>query len=288
MLKPAFSTVACPELTLARVARLAADSGYLGVELRTFGDGSRRFACEPSLTDPAKTRRLMREAGLSVVSIATGERFDRRVFPPVLGTVLTDTEGPIRAAKRAIDLAVALECPLVRVFGYELPPAEKRSRGLSRVAERLGKVVDHAHRTGVMVAVENGGSWNTAAQLRELLDAVGSNLLGACYNVPVGFRAGDTPAQIATLGSRLLAMRVSDWKGHDPVKLGAGDIPCAAFAQAAMGAGLGGPCIFEWNRAWSTDLAPASGVLPEAAKVMFGWLAGHAPAAGRHEAVAGR
>ncbi len=39
-MKPAFSTVACPEWTLEDVAEFAGRSGYQGVELRTFGHSS--------------------------------------------------------------------------------------------------------------------------------------------------------------------------------------------------------------------------------------------------------
>lgn len=289
MIKPAFSTVACPDWTLPRVCDLASRSGYLGVELRTFGDGSRRFACEPALTDPAKIMRLFAERGLDVACIATGERFDKKVFPPVLGNVISDTEGPIRAAKRAIDLAVAVGCPLVRVFAYEASPGEDLDRASYRIVERLKKVVDHAHRTGVFVAIENGGSWNTAEQIAALVDQVESNLLGVFYNTAVGARAGDEGAKAVTrLGSRLLALRLSDWAGTQPAPLGEGDTSAREFVIAAAKRDAAIPAIFEWNRAWDPALSPAETVVPAAAKTMFRWIgeSGAARPAGRAAAMA--
>lgn len=273
MIKPAFSTVACPTWTLARVASEAARTGFMAVELRTFGDGSRQFACEPALTDPAKTRRLMGEQGVEIVSIATGERFDKKVFPPVLGNALGDFEGPIRAAKRAIDLAVALECPLVRVFAYQASPGEKLSRAEARVSERLKKVVDHADRTGVKVMVENGGSWNTAEQILGLVEQVGSPLLGVCYNLAVGMSAGDSSRRaLQTLQGKLLALRLMDWSQHQPVPLGMGDTPCAEAVKALASSGFAGPLVYEWNRAWMPGLDPAEHVLPGAAKTLYRWV----------------
>ena len=66
MLTPAFSTVACHEWTLDRVALAAQRLGFASVELRTFGVDSRSFACDPALTDAAKVRRLFAEVGVSI------------------------------------------------------------------------------------------------------------------------------------------------------------------------------------------------------------------------------
>ena len=51
-------------------------------ELRTFGSGSTRFACDPALTDEAKIRRLAGSHGVSICCVATGLAFDQRVHPP--------------------------------------------------------------------------------------------------------------------------------------------------------------------------------------------------------------
>ena len=90
MIRTAFSTTACPDWTLDRVARAAADWGYAGVELRSLGGGGTELACEPALTDPEKTRAMFAGAGVSIASIATGVRFDEAVFPPVVGHILLD------------------------------------------------------------------------------------------------------------------------------------------------------------------------------------------------------
>src|SRR4051812_7926839 len=107
-MKPAFSTVACPEWAFERVAEHAAKWGFLGCELRTFGYGSTQFACDPALSSPAKVRLTLERAGVEIVSLATSIRYDDRVTPPVLGMVFSDTERTVRESKGAIDLAVRL------------------------------------------------------------------------------------------------------------------------------------------------------------------------------------
>ena len=86
MLKPAFSTVACPEWPLETVFANAARMGYLAVELRTFGDNSRSFACDPALTAPEKIRGYTDKFGVQVGVLGTGIRFDAPISPCLLYT----------------------------------------------------------------------------------------------------------------------------------------------------------------------------------------------------------
>ena len=274
MLAPAFSTVACPEWTLEQVFAAAARLGWLGVELRSFGQGTRGFASDPALTAPEKIRGWAERAGVPVSMLATSCRFDAPVSPPVLGLVIGDPDRPVREAKAAIDLAASIECPLVRVFGFDVPAAERPAAAHARLIDRLRKTVDGAHRTGVRVALENGGSFPRAADLQCLLDAVNSPLLGACYNVAVAHAAGEAPAQgVATLGSRLFAARVKDLDAAGrPCPLGAGRVPVKPLLKALAGAGFAGPVVYEWDRAWMLDLAPAEPALQHAATTLFAWM----------------
>ncbi len=190
-MKPAFSTVACSEWTFTQLAERAENWGFLGCELRTFGYGSTQFACDPALTAPAKARLLLERAGVELVSLGTSIRYDEPISPPVLGMIFADTERSVRESKGAIDLAVRLECPFVRVFGFEIVGSESRKSALARIASRLSKAADHARNSGVQLLVENGGSFSTAVQLAELIDAVDSELLSAAYSVPVALQAGE-------------------------------------------------------------------------------------------------
>jgi sugar phosphate isomerase/epimerase len=279
MMKPAFSTVACPEWTLSQVAERAQDFGFEAVELRTFGDHSTMFACDPALTSGDKVRRLFGDRGVEVLSLASGVRFDEPIRPPVIGYAISDTERSVREGRRAVDLAVALECPYVRVFGFDFAAREKRSRAVTRIAGRLAKVVDHAEKTGVKVVVENGGAFRTAAALRELLVAGQSRLLGVSYNLALGIEAGDTvESAIASLGDALMVARIKDLRDGHPCELGAGQVPCERFVRTLAAAGFDGPLVYEWDRAWMPELAPAEQVLGSAAARIWSWLGGRAVA----------
>lgn len=277
MMKPVFSSVAFPELTLTQLVKLAAPWGYLGVELRTYGHGSASSACDPALTDSEKVRRLFEKAGIAIASLATSIRFDEVVTPPVIGHVITDTERSVRAGKGMVTLAVAIECPLVRVFGFEIESNESINSGIRRIADRLFKVCDHADRTGVRVMIESGGTFSTAAQLSELIDAVDHPLLCAAYNAPVANAAGEKSADgINVLGDRLACLKLRDFAKGRPCALGEGTLDNRAAVRAAANAGFNGWVVYEYDRSWFPDAKPAlpdaAGVYESSARTLFGWI----------------
>ncbi len=298
MIQIAFSTVACPEWTLERVASTASSLGYDAVELRTFGHASSHFACDPTLTGAAKVRRLFADAGVKIACLATSVSFHEPIWPPVVGRLISDTTRTVRAAKSAIDLAAQIECPLVRVFGYEFDAGERRADAMARIVERLAQAVDAARNTGVRVVVENGGSFGTSAEVQALIEQVGdrSNLLGAAYSNGAGVLAGEDPAAgVRALGDQLWLARVMDFTpGGQACMPGEGRLHAQAFAEA-VGSVAGSrdvPLVFEWDRSWldragtmasgttveSTEgistplsMAPAESTLPEAARRLREW-----------------
>jgi sugar phosphate isomerase/epimerase len=273
MFKIAFSTVACPEWVLPDVARAAAEWGFQGVELRTFGYGSTEFACDPALTAAEKVRGIFAEFGVEQAVLASGVAFDEPVRPPVLGWAL-DTERTVRDAKSIIELSRRIQCPLVRVFGFEVPEREKRVTATRRIIARLKLAVDAARNTGVRLVVENGGSFSTAADLVELIDGAGSPLLGACYSAAVARDAGEDPSEgAALLAGRLWVAKVKDRNpgGGYPCLIGDGEMGVPAFVQSLSRQHFKGWVVVEWDRAWLPQLPPAQAVLPESARRLFEW-----------------
>lgn len=278
MLKASFSTVACPTWTLDRVARSAAEWGYDGVELRSFGEGSTKFACDPALTSGAKVAKLFRRCGVEPMGIGSGCRFDEAVFPPVLGEVLLSRHRSVEAAQHAVDVAQACGAGFVRVFGFQVPggfPPQTRRGTVNRIVSRLRDVCDHARHRDCLVVLENGGDFSSAEDLCEIIDRVGSPLMRGCYDLHAAMSLGEDPIEgLATLGARAVCARLRDRRGEEPVALGDGEYPVAAFVRAASRGDLGrmgGWAIFEWEAAWLHGLAPAESVLPEAARRIAAW-----------------
>jgi sugar phosphate isomerase/epimerase len=278
MFKLAFSTVACPEWTLERVAQAAAAAGYDGVELRTFGSGSTQFACDPALTGPEKVRQIFFAAGVTFAPLATSVGFAEPLAPPILGRVRGDLERPIRLLKSHIALARAIGCPYVRVYGFELPSREKRRAGIHRVVERLALAADAIANMGVRLVLENGGSFPTARSLLEVIERLGNPLVGAAYSLPVAAAAGEDPTTgIALLGPSLWVVKAKDLAGGTPCLPGDGEVPLGPAIRSLVERDYGGWVVFEWDRAWLRGLQEPDVALPEAARRIFA-MAG-APAA---------
>lgn len=285
MVKLSFSTVACPEWLLRRVAHAALEFSYEGVELRTFGGGSSILPSDPALTDPAKiVGDIFADDGVEIAGLAASSRFDSPIHPPVLGWVTGDFEKEVREAKQHVDLAQCIGAGYIRVFAFEPAPAEKPSKAVKRIVQRLKLLCDHARHRGVRIALENGGGYPRASQIAEIIEKVGSPLLGASYSLASGFRAGDDPADaISTLADRLLAARINDRAGRTPCLPGDGDIPCREFAETlrdSLPAGRDSSAslrpsvwiVYEWEKLWLPELAPPEDILPEAGLRLTRWL----------------
>ena len=278
MPRTAFSTTACPDWTLARAARAAAEYGFEGVEARSFGAGSTHLVCDPALTDGAKVQRLMDDAGVFLAGIAGGCRFEAPVRPPLAGLVLPGPHRSVREAKHLIDVAADCQAPFVRVYAYDVPKGQKRSSVVRRVADRLYEVCDSARHRDVRILLENGGAFSSAEDLAELIDRVDTSLLYACYDLGAAHAAGDDVEDgVRLLGARLAAARVKDADAEGtPVPLGEGALPCAEFVRAVAlsPAGRDAWITYSWDRLWRPELDAPERVLPEAARRLYEWGAG--------------
>lgn len=265
MIKLAFSSVAFPEKPMRDVATIAESVGAQGVELRTFGSNSTEFACDPALSDPAKTVRLFHDGGARICCVASSCRFDAPVTPPIVGRLIGDVEKSVREAKFAIDLAADLGAPFVRVFGFEGPQGVSAASTRGMIVERLIKVCDHARHRNVRIVLENGGAYRTATDIAGLIDEVGSPLLGAEYNTAEAFAAGESIANgVNVLGERLWIAKVKDFRGSLPCAIGEGDMGCLEAIKALLSGRFDGWVVYEYDRAWLASGSDADGVVGNA------------------------
>lgn len=232
---------------MAEAIAFATSAGYLGVDMTTRGPGNTELTCEPCQTDGPKARNMFEDAGIEPVGLASGVRFDEPIFPPVLGRAIGDVERPVRAVKQLVEAASRIEAPFVRVFAFELPAGESRRSGLRRITERLDLAARTARNTGVTVLLENGGSFPRAADVREILDMVGSVNLRAAYSPAVGLSAGEeVEAGLTALGSGLAVVKLKDFAGSRPVALGDGSMRVRETIRALARRGFTGWAVNEW------------------------------------------
>lgn len=248
----------------------------MGVELRSFGEGSTEFACDPALTSGSKVREMFREAGVQVACVATGVRFDAPVFPPVIGHLLPAQDACINEGRHMVTVAQSIGAPMIRVFGFEVSSRESRVSALNRICSRLSMVCDHARGRDVTVLIENGGAFSLASDLVEIIRRIASPQLAACYDPATAFMAGEDPAAaVGTLGRWLRVVRVRDLADGRPVRLGSGMVPLREFLLAVRACdeawGTDPWAVHTWDRAWLPELSPAEEVLPAAAAKIIEW-----------------
>lgn len=284
MPKFAFSTVATPSWSIARIAEAAAEWDYDAVELYTEGARAANFANDPMMTAETKTADLFDSAGVLPGAICTSIRYDEPVFPPVVGHVVTDTEASIRQTHEAIQLADRIGAGYVRVLPFEALSAGALESTRQRIVKRLELCATQARGTRVRLAIENAGSFVTAKELASILDDIESPAVVASFSIANAHAAGESPEDsVEILGERLGMVRVSDHAQGEPVTLGTGEVPNADVLRLLADRRWRGLITYDWPRAWNESIAEAEQVLPAAVEQMHRWYHG-ALAAGRAEA----
>jgi sugar phosphate isomerase/epimerase len=242
----AFSTLGVPGMPLPKVARLAAVTGYQGVELRC-AEG------EPvAELPPATVRATLADRGIAVVSLA--------------GYVKIAAPGPdapvIAELARQVDLAAAIGAPYVRVF-----PGD--SGDAARAVARLAAAGPHAETAGVRLLIETHDSHSRGADVARLLRAAGVSGVGAIWDLMHTWLAGETPAETAQ------ALR--PWPGYVQVKDIAGP---ADRTPLPLGRGVLplGDCLrevppevwvsWEYEWLWYQHVPPLPGLLADGRRVI--------------------
>ena len=118
-----------------------------------------------------------------------------------------------------IGVAAGLGCRTMRIVvgGPALRP--RVAAELRNVVEPLREAAASARGAGLRLALENHGDL-TAAQVAELLERVGDDSIGVCFDAANAVRVGDDPVEAARLlASRVLMAHVKDCEraAADPV-----------------------------------------------------------------------
>lgn len=206
-MKLGVSTLGCPNWTLEEILTRLPGYGYEGVELRGLGPDldltqSPHFATAAAA---AETRQAFADAGLAICSLDTSCSF-------------VDADPAIRAqnveqGRAAIDLAVRLGAPNVRVFGGTIAEETSRAEGVQYLAECLCALGDYAAQGGgdVCIVLETHNSFSTGAQAAEALRQAAHPRVGALWDLHHPFRHGETPAEtFAALGPYVKQVHVKD------------------------------------------------------------------------------
>jgi len=274
-MKYAFTTLGCPDWDLQTVVRNARDMGFDGIDFRGLGphkwdaDGAKWVGLDMDITandlftkDLNATKKLIADAGLEVAGVSSGAFLARR----------EGTEAAMDEARRYIDLAVALDSKIVRVFGGSSFEKEGISRedATKILAESLSALGADAGKVGVTVALETHDAWTGSPDVKAVMDLVASPAVGVLWDTHHPYRmVNESPATTwGLLGDRICYTHVKDSQIDEDGSLrmcgtGAGTIPLKEIVDALKQGGYDGYLTLEWEKMWHMELAEPEVAFPQ-------------------------
>jgi sugar phosphate isomerase/epimerase len=178
--------------------RTAQELGYQGLEVRTAWDKNIVDLADAHI---AGLRRLADAHSLRILSIASpvfkcthpeGGAIDHR-FEQDAFQAAHRFEDQDRVLRRAIQVALALNAPIIRVFSFWRTVEPQRLFG--HIVAALAPAVDLAARHNLRIGLENEHACNiaTAAEAAPVLRALDASNLGLVWDPGNSYMAGATP-----------------------------------------------------------------------------------------------
>lgn len=275
-MKLAFSTLGCPDFDWKDIYSMAKDFGFSGIELRGLGNDIFSVHARPFQEENLpETISMLEKLHLEIPCLSTGcaLRFaDRK-------------EETLAEIREYISLAAKLKTPYIRILG-DLTAAPVDEVDDNVVLEALKALIPDAEKAGVTLLVETNGVYTNTARLRDLLNQVHSDAVGALWDVHHPYRfAGETPEQTVTnLGVYIKYTHVKDSvmeNGKVSYRLmGEGDLPMDDIIRTLKSINYEGYVSLEWLKQYAPDLSDAGIVFPHFANFMHQYM-GHTQDTGR-------
>jgi len=272
-MKLAFSTLGCPDFDWIDICVMAKDFGFTGIEMRGLGEANLTKPFLPENLD--KTIAQLKRLHLDIPCLSSS-------CPLKYADRAEETQTELKAY---IDLASALSSSFIRVLGDEFARVDTPVDD-ELVLASLRALVPYAEEKGVTLLVETNGVYTDTARLRDLLVRVGSDNVGALWDIHHPFRfRGETPAQtVEHLGAFIKYTHIKDSvmegdKVHYKM-MGEGDLPIAKAMSALRSINYEGFVTLEWLKKYAPELTDAGIVFPHYAEYMKQYL-GSSEVAGR-------
>lgn len=273
MIRISFSTLACPDWTLAEILQAAATYGYDGVELRVV---SRELDLwnlpdfQPSAL--AATRNAIQDRGLVVASMGSSACFH--------SSDSLERQRNFDSALRMAELAAGLGAPSIRVFGDRIQPGNTRVQTAEWIADSLNRLAERLKPSGVEVWLETHGDFAAVNDVDEVLTQVDDRNVGIIWDPANAWeQSGELPRISPQMEPRIRHVHLKDMKKDANglsryVATGEGDFPFQTMFTSLAEAGFDGFVSFEWENLWHPELAGPEVALPH---FIAWWKNGEAP-----------
>lgn len=255
-MKLSFATLGCPDWKIEDIAKNAKEMGFDGVELR--GVEGEHIGPDESDESLNVVKKTFEDVGIKICAIMGYSKFttdDQAI-----------RQGDIDVARKFLDVAKHIDCPVLRVFGGAFSEDLDLDGNIERVAEGLKQVAEHAEATGVKIALETHDAWTQGANVKLVVDAVGSPMVGACWDVGNSFFDEPLAKTCELLGDRVFHVHFKDVGTEDDKHVsklpGDGDVDLKMAMSLIKSSGYDGYLSFEWEKKWEPSLADPEVAFP--------------------------
>jgi len=234
-----------PKQSLEETFKLAKKAGYDGVELSVEDTGE--ITMESTKEDIEKIKKQAEASGIELYSVATSLHWDYS-----LTSANEETREQAKAiVKKQIDVASWLGCDTVLVVpgavGVDfIPNCELVDYDVAyeRALSGIKELSLYAEEKKVSIGLENVGNklLLSPLELRDFIDKVGSDYVGAYFDVGNILRTGYPDQWIRILGKRIKKIHLKDFKkaSNSFVNLMEGNVDFPAVMEALKSVGYDG------------------------------------------------
>ena len=265
-MKLSFSTLGTPHFNIDQIIDIAKENDYDGIEIRAVsGTTDIQKLDDFKGSGLSETAKKIKDAGLEVACLGTSVSFSR--------AGKEEQEKNLELAKSSIELASALDCRYIRVFGGPLYQTQGYNESMKWLWEGNSRLCELTKGTGVLALLESHDDFSTGVRLCELMEglAPGSEL-GICWDVLHPLRFGEAVEDTYNaLKEKIRHVHIKDSTvfsggGFDFDLIGEGKVPIAECISLLKSGGYTGYLSFEWEKLWHPEIPEPEVAIPHYAK----------------------
>ena len=251
-MKLSFSTLGCHDYNLDQIIACAVKYGFDGVELRHVDKNVKLWETKDLNTAalPAAKKKF-NDSGIDVPVIGASTSFAKPGEES--GRAQLDD------LKRWAEIAQALDCPYIRVFGGPVPEGQSMEDTVKYDIEGYNEAIPQIARYNVTILFETHDSFSTSKNLLPVLKGLEGSF-GVVWDILHPYRFGESVEDtFSNLRPYIKHLHLKDSKvfsdkGADFMLMGEGKVPAPQIIDLMKNSGYSGYYSFEWERGWHPEI----------------------------------
>ena len=259
-MKIAFSTLGCPDWSFEKILDEAERMGYEGIEIRGI-ENEMDVSKIPYINGDGwiKTSAELKKRGLSVCNLGTSANFHSP----------DNWDNALAEAKAAIDVAQAIGCPYIRIFGDAIPDMAKYDETLKLIASGWTEVYGYSEGKDVTPLVEVHGNFNNIEIFKDIFKCFSHPKFAVLWDIEHSYKKyednfieffGFIRKYVKHIHIKDTKRIDGEWKLVNP---GKGSLPIALHLSLMALTNYDGFVSLEWEKKWHPELDEAEVAFPE-------------------------